>query len=188
VPVILALLLFILLAILASVVLIPITLVMRYRAGTARRPVRGWLATINAAGLGLSIAIFLTASALTNIWVPDALAYAGAGLVGGGLVGLLGLLLTRWDVRPGAVFYTPNRWLVLAITLAVTGRLAYGFWRGWNAWQSLAGDTTWAAAAGVAGSLAAGAVILGYYFTYWLGVRRRASRGRHGGPSAARAV
>ncbi len=69
--------------------------------------------------------------------------------------------------------------LVLAITLAVTGRLLYGFWRGWNAWQSLAGETSWAAAAGIAGSLAAGAVILGYYFAYWLGVRSRAPRGRN---------
>lgn len=175
-PVILAALLLILIVILASVVLIPITLVMRYRAGTARRRVRGWLATVNAAGLAVSTAFFLTAAALTNIWVPDAFAYACAGLVSGALIGLVGLALTRWEMRPGVVFYTPNRWLVLAITLAVTGRLAYGFWRGWSAWQSLAGDTSWAAAAGVAGSLAAGAVILGYYFVYWLGVRRRASR------------
>lgn len=176
-PVILAALLLILLFILAAVVLIPITLVMRYRAGTARRPARRWLATINAAGIGLSIAIFLTAAALTNIWVPEAFVYACVGLVGGAVIGLLGLLLTRWEVRPGVVYYTPNRWLVLAITLAVTGRLLYGFWRGWNAWQSLAGETSWAAAAGVAGSLAAGAVILGYYFAYWLGVRSRAPRG-----------
>lgn len=178
-PVILAALLLILLAILASVVLIPITLVMRYRAGTARRRVRQWLATVNAAGLAVSTVFFLTAAAVTNIWVPQAFVYASAGLAGGALVGFAGLALTRWEVAPGAVFYTPNRWLVLAITLAVSGRLAYGFWRGWNAWQSLAGDTSWAAAAGVAGSLAAGAVILGYYFVYWLGVRARAPRGRH---------
>ena len=175
-PVILAALLLILIVILASVVLIPITLVMRYRAGTARRRVRRWLATVNAAGLAVSAGLFLTAAAFTNIWVPQALAFASAGLIGGALIGVVGLALTRWEVRPGAVFYTPNRWLVLAITLAVTGRLAYGFWRGWNAWLSLAGDTSWAAAAGVAGSLAAGAVILGYYFVYWLGVRRRAPR------------
>jgi hypothetical protein len=179
VPVILAALLLILLAILAAVVLIPITLVMRYRAGTARRRVRRWLATVNAAGLAVSTTLFLTAAAFTNIWVPQALVYASAGLAGGALVGLAGLALTRWEVAPGALFYTPNRWLVLAITLAVSGRLAYGFWRGWNAWQSLAGDTSWAAAAGVAGSLAAGAVILGYYIVYWLGVRARAPRGRH---------
>ena len=178
-PVIFAALLLVLLAILASVVLIPITLVMRYRAGTARRRVRAWLATINAVGLAVSTAFFLTAAALTNIWVPDAFAYASAGLVSGALIGFAGLALTRWEVTLGAVFYTPNRWLVLAITLAVTGRLAYGFWRGWNAWHTLAGDASWVAAAGVAGSLAAGAVILGYYFVYWLGVRRRAPRGRN---------
>jgi hypothetical protein len=179
VPVILALLLLILLAILASVVMIPITLVMRYRAGTARRRVRPWLAAVNAAGLALSTGFYLIAAALTNIWVPGAFAYACAGLVAGALIGLVGLALTRWEALPGAVFYTPNRWLVLALTVAVTGRIAYGFWRSWNAWQSLAGDVSWAATAGVAGSLAAGAVILGYYFVYWLGVRARAPRGRN---------
>lgn len=179
-PVILAALLLILLAILVSVALIPVTLVLRYRAGTARRPVRPWLATINAAGLFVSITIFLTAAALTNIWVPEAFAHACAGLIGGAAIGVLGLLLTRWEVVRGVTYYTPNRWLVLAITLAVLGRLLYGFWRGWTAWQSLAGEASWAAAAGVAGSLAAGAVILGYYFAYWLGVRTRAPRRRRG--------
>jgi len=29
---------------------------------------------------------------------------------------------------------------------------------------------------GVAGSLAAGAVVLGYYLSYWLGIRRRLRR------------
>jgi hypothetical protein len=32
---------------------------------------------------------------------------------------------------------------------------------------------SWFVAAGVAGSMAAGAVVIGYYLVYWLGVRRR---------------
>ena len=35
---------------------------------------------------------------------------------------------------------------------------------------------SWFVAAGVAGSMAAGAVVLGYYLTYWIGVRRRYRR------------
>jgi hypothetical protein len=70
--------------------------------------------------------------------------------------------------------YTPNRWLVLAITLIVSSRLLYGFWRGWHAWRFTPQDSSWLAEAGAAGSLGAGAIVLGYYMTYWLGVRRRA--------------
>jgi hypothetical protein len=75
------------------------------------------------------------------------------------------------------LYYTPNRWLVLAITLVVAGRVAFGFWRSWNAWQTTDDYASWAAASGAAGSLAAGAVVLGYYLVYWLGVRRRLRRG-----------
>ncbi len=35
---------------------------------------------------------------------------------------------------------------------------------------------SWFVAAGVAGAMAAGAVALGYYLAYWIGVRRRYRR------------
>ena len=40
-------------------------------------------------------------------------------------------------------------------------------------WRHAPVDTPWLAAFGVAGSLAAGAVVLGYYVSYWMGIRRR---------------
>jgi hypothetical protein len=67
---------------------------------------------------------------------------------------------------------------VLTITLVVTARLLYGFWRSWHAWHSTPGDASWLAASGAAGSLAAGALVLGYYLTYWAGVWRRIRRHR----------
>jgi hypothetical protein len=158
---------------LVVIALIPLSLVLRYRTGTSRRRARGWIVTTNFAGLMVSVAMFLTVAAVTNIWVPDAFAYATAGLLAGGVFGALGLGLTRWESAPGSLHYTPNRWLVLAITLVVTARLAYGFWRAWHAWSAGPGDASWLAAAGVAGSIAAGAVVLGYYLVYWWGVRRR---------------
>ena len=172
----LAVLAFTLIVILAAIVLTPLALVQRYRLGTARRRVRGWVATINAVGLALSVVLFLAGAALTSLWVPDALSHAAAGLAAGSLTGLVGLALTRWESSSGSLYYTPNRWLVLAITLVVAARVAFGFWRSWNAWQTTDDYATWAAASGAAGSLAAGAVVLGYYLVYWLGVRRRAGR------------
>jgi hypothetical protein len=175
-PVILAALLVIVGVLLASVILIPISLIQRYRMGTMRQRVRPWLVTINVMGISLSIVVFLASAALTNIWIPQAFVYAAAGVGLGLALGVVGLALTRWERLPDALFYTPNRWLVLAITVAVAGRIVYGFWRSWQQWEAIGGGTAWIAASGVAGSLGAGALILGYYWAYWVGVRRRAAR------------
>jgi hypothetical protein len=155
------------------VALTPLLLVQRYRLGTARQKARGWLISVNVVGLSFSAALFLVTAAITNIWVPRALPYALAGFGTGLALGLLGLALTRWEPTADALHFTPFRWLVLAITLVVSARILYGFWRGWQAWGTTPGETTWLEAAGFAGSLAAGAVVLGYYLAYWVGVRRR---------------
>jgi hypothetical protein len=156
-----------------AIVLTPVTLVQRYRVGTVRRPARGWVATLNLVAIVISIGIFLVSAALTTIWVPGAFTYSLAGLLVGCACGTLGLALTRWEASPSALHYTPNRWLVLIITLLVTARLLYGFWRSWHSWQSGMEGGSWFVSAGVPGSLAAGAVVLGYYAVYWAGVRRR---------------
>jgi hypothetical protein len=161
-----------LLIVLTVVALIPISIVQRYRMGTSRQRARGWLAVINIVGLALSCVIVLVSAAFSNIWVPHALAYTAAGLGGGMVLGILGLALTRWERRPGTLHYTPNRWLVLAITLVITARLTYGFLRVWHTWRVGVEDgSSFFAAAGVADSMAAGAVVLGYYLAYWIGVR-----------------
>jgi hypothetical protein len=174
---ILALILAVLVAALAAIALIPVTLVQRYRVGTARRLARGWVASLNLGALLVSAGLFLAGAAVTNVWVPKAFEYALLGFASGCLLGLLGLALTRWEAATSSLYYTPNRLLVLIVTLVVTARVMYGFWRGWQAWQSGMAES-WIAAAGVAGSLAAGAVVLGYYATFWAGVLRRFRRHR----------
>jgi hypothetical protein len=149
------------LVVILAVVLMPLTLVQRYRVGTARRPARGWVAAINLVGIGLSAALFLVGAAVTSWWVPGAFTYSVLGLAGGGILGLLGLALTRWEPSTRVLHYTPNRWLVLGITHVVTARLLYGFWRSWYAWQAGLEGGTWLAATGGAGSLAAVGVVLG---------------------------
>ena len=165
-----------LLLVLAMLLLIPVSLVQRYRVGTSRQRARGWLAGLNLAGLFLSTILFLVSAAITSLWVPEALLYTAGGLAGGFVLGGLGLGLTRWEPGPGTLHYTPNRWLVLAITLVVTLRIGYGFWRGWESWRAGISGGSWFVASGIAGSLAAGAVVLGYYLVYWIGVRRRLRR------------
>ena len=151
----------------------PFLLIIRFRLGVARRPARRWIATINILSLLASTALFLWIAALTNSWVANAFRYSLIGLISGVLLGLLGLTLTRWELTPRALYYTPNRWLVLLITVAVAARLLYGFWRIWHAWRTTGDDTSWLASAGVPGSMAVGALLLGYYLTYFAGVRWR---------------
>lgn len=164
------------LIVLALIALVPISIVQRFRMGTSRQRARGWLASINLAGLSLSAIVFLATAAVTSVWVPHALSYTAAGLAGGCALGIAGLWLTRWEPSPGSLYYTPNRALVLAITLLVTARLIYGFWRGVHTWRAGLEGASWFGAAGIAGSMAAGAVVLGYYLAYWIGVRRRFRR------------
>jgi hypothetical protein len=166
--------------VLALIALMPLSLVLRYRAGTARRRARLWVAAINLVAVGISSGLLLMVAGVTSYWIPMAFRYALIGFAGGCLLGLLGLWLSRWEQTPRALHYTPSRTLVLAITLLVTARLLYGFWRSWHAWYSTPGDASWLAASGAAGSLAAGALVLGYYLTYWVGVWRRISRHRRG--------
>jgi hypothetical protein len=101
--------------------------------------------------------LFLFVAAVTSFWVSDAFRYSLFGLMGGCLLGLLGLALSRWEETPQALHYTPNRWLILIITLAVTARLLYGVWRIWHGWHASGSDRSWLEGAGVAGSLALGA-------------------------------
>jgi hypothetical protein len=164
--------------VLAFIALVPLSLVLRYRAGTARRPARGWVAAINLVAVAVSAALLLLVAGVTSHWIPAAFRYTLAGLAGGCLLGVLGLWLSRWEATARSLHYRPSRALVLAITLVVTARIIYGFWRSWHAWRSTPGDGSWLAASGAAGSLAAGALVLGYYLTYWAGVWRRVRRHR----------
>jgi magnesium-transporting ATPase (P-type) len=151
----------------------PLLLLLRYRAGTARRLARPWVLTVNLLSMLLSAGLFIWIAALTNFWVPRAFGYSLIGMVSGCLLGLLGLAATRWEKTGTSVYYTPNRWLVLLVTVAVATRMIYGVWRIWHAWRTTGADTSWLAAAAIPGSMAVGALVVGYYLTYFAGVRWR---------------
>ena len=163
---------------LAFILATPLMIVQRFRMGTARRPGRGWVATLNVLAVLFSVGVFVVAAAITTFWIPRAFEYSLLGLAAGGLLGLAGLALTRWERTPAALHYTPNRWLVLLITIAVAARLLYGFARAWNAWNADAAGTSWIAAAGIAQSMGVGAAVLGYYAVYAIGVWWRVRRHR----------
>ena len=164
---------------LAVIALIPLSVVQRYRMGAARRLARGWIATLNLAALTFSVVLVLISAAFTNVWVPDALKFTAMGLAGGLLLGIVGTALTRWEATPQALHYTPPRVLVLLVTSLVAARILFGFWRAWRTWNAGASEA-WFLGGEVAGTMAAGAVVLGYYVAFWFGVRYRFKRHQRG--------
>lgn len=158
------------------IALMPVILIQRYRAGKARREARPWVATLNLAVMGLSAVFFLITAAFTTIWIPDALAGAAIGMAIGMLLGLLGLAITRWEPTARSLHYTPNRWLVLIVTLVVSARVLYGLSRSLAAMQAGIEGTSLVTAFGVPESLAAGATVIGYYLAYNAGLRWRIRR------------
>jgi hypothetical protein len=160
-------------AVCALVLATPLLLLLRYRAGTARRVARGWVVTVNLLSMFLSAGLFIWIAAMTNFWVPRAFGYSVIGMLTGFLLGLLGLAATRWEKTAMGIYYTPNRWLVLFVTLAVATRMVYGLWRIWHAWRTTGHDTSWLAVAGIPGSMAVGALVIGYYLAYSVGLSWR---------------
>ena len=116
----------VLLAMFAAIALIPVSIVLRYRTGTIRRPSRRWVSTLNVVMLTVSALFFLTVAAMTNVWVPRAFVYAMAGLGTGAVLGVIGLVLTRWETTGRTMHFTPNRWLVLVLTMVIAARVMYG--------------------------------------------------------------
>ena len=173
-PIILfGLLVFVLFA-LAGVILL--SLALRYRAGTARRQARRWIASLNLWATSFSGVFFLWFTFLLSFWVGSALRFALIGMSCGAILGLLGLAVTRWEGRPEGLFYTPSRWLALIVTLAIAARVVYGWWRATHFASSASapGDQHWLiTASGTQLSLAVAAGLIGYYLIYSIGVRLR---------------
>ena len=160
----------------AVIALMPLLLIQRYRAGKARRQARPWAVTLNLAVMAFSAVFFLISAAFTTLWIPKSFAGAALGMAAGLLLGIFGLLVTRWEADARALHYTPNSWLVLIVTLIVSVRVGYGLFRTIAAAQAGVSGGALATAFGVPESLAAGAMVIGYYLAFNAGLRWRIRR------------
>lgn len=146
-PLLLLLPLLVLALLVLWVVLLPFVLWARYRNGKARRRAVGWVIRVNA-------------------W-----------LLLGVLLGIASLWLTRFKPDTRGFHYTPNRCVVLTLTVLVAVRIVAGLVIGWH---NLGAEHTAVAVLLDAGSLLAIAgVFLGYALAYTWGLRgqRRSHRG-----------
>ena len=74
----------------------------------------------------------------------------------------------------GGLFYTPNRWLAVVVTLVIAARFVYGWWRATHPGSRAPGEQHWLiTASGTQLSLAVAAGLIGYYLVYSIGVRLR---------------
>ena len=160
--------------VLLVIVLIPISIVQRFRVAAAERPARRWVATLNLVVVVVSTLLFLAGAFITSRWVTEVMRYTLVGLAIGGGLGIAGVALTRWTYLDGRLRYAPNRLLVLGLTTVVAARVLYGFWRMWETWRAGIDSV----APGMAASMSAGSVVLGYYLVFWTGVRWRIGRAR----------
>ena len=118
-----------------------------------------------------------TVQAITpGVWLGPVLRFAFTGLAVGALLGLLGLAVTRWEIEDETVFYTPSRWLALFITLAIALRFVYGWWHATHSGASPDQQHWFLSAPATQLSLAVGAGLIGYYWSYAVGVRLRLRR------------
>jgi len=174
VPIILvALLLFVLFALIGVILL---SLALRYRAGTARRQARRWVASMNVWMTSFSAVFFLSFTLLLSFWVGSAFRFGLIGMAIGGILGLLGLALTRWESRAQGLFYTPSRWLAFIIVFAIAARVAYGWWPATHPGSGTGNQHWLITASGTQLSLAVAAGLIAYYLVYSIGVLLRVRR------------
>ena len=138
----------------------------RYRRTVGRQPLVPRRLMFQVGFLGLATVLFLVPS-LSH---PLAAGAAVGGLIAGGLVGLGGLALTRFERAPDRDYYTPNTFLGLAVFAIFLARIAYNFTRVQSQLQTLpvSGQPPGALGGLTSSPLTAAALlmILGYYLVY----------------------
>jgi hypothetical protein len=98
----------------------------------------------------------------------ERLEWMAAGFTAGGLLAAYGLRLTRFEPTPQGLFYTPNAYLGIALSLLFFGRLVYRVTEVYAI--STAASPTPPAFASSPLTLATFGLIAGYYVTYAVGL------------------
>ncbi len=174
-PLLLALPLALLVFMALMLLLLPLSLWQRFRSGSARRPARAWLVTLNLWLTLASTVLFVVFALVASLWWPGAWWQSGLGLLAGMALGMLGYALTRFETTPVALYYKPNTWLVLALTALVLARLVAGLAQGW---QVSVNGQPWPLEGWLshASLLAVAALLLGYAGMYAALLQRRLQR------------
>jgi len=157
----------------AMAALILFALYRRFRSVFGRQPLKP-------ARLKSRIAILAVVSVLLGLRALHSPAMMGAGVAGlaaGAAFAWWGLRLTRFDVMPGGIFYTPNAYLGAALAAVLIGRIVYRFVFLYPSLQTAHAETGSAFAGYTSSPLtfALFALVIGYYIVYCAGLISRAN-------------
>ncbi|MET0229378.1 MAG: DUF1453 domain-containing protein [Rhodanobacteraceae bacterium] len=157
----------------AMAALILFALYRRFRGVFGRQPLRP-------AKLKSRIAVLAVVALLFGFRALHSPAMVGAGVAGlalGAAFAWWGLKLTRFDMMPGGVFYTPNAYLGAALAAVLVGRVVYRFVALYPALQTAKAETGSAFAGYTSSPLtfALFALVIGYYIVYCAGLITRAN-------------
>jgi hypothetical protein len=170
----------------AMAVLILFALYRRFRGVFGRQPLRP-------AKLRSRIAILAVASVLFGLRALHSPAMMGAGVAGlaaGAAFAWWGLRLTRFDVMPGGIFYTPNAYLGGALAAVLVGRIVYRFVFLYPALETAKAETGNAFAGYTSSPLTFSlfALVIGYYIVYCAGLISRGNALRAQAPQPSDAA
>ena len=163
------------LGILIPGVLLPLAARQSYRVGAARHPEGAWASTWLVASFLVAAGALLGTVAELGRLAAKAEPAVTAALVIGVLVGLLAYTLSTWQSHRGIVYFHPNQRVTYAIVALASLRIGYGCWLIWSV-PTVAVERQWLAAVGMAGTLAAAALLAGYGLGFWGAVRVRIVR------------
>jgi hypothetical protein len=153
----------------------------RFRTSFGRQPVQTKRMILRVVILSAIATAFLLV-ALNQITVIGA---GVAGLALGGMLGAVGLRLTRFELGPEGNFYTPNAYIGGTLSAILVARLVYRFLVVMPAMQTATQHVAASGGNPYAGfqqsplTLAILMLTIGYYLTYYAGIllKVRASRG-----------
>jgi hypothetical protein len=157
----------------AMAALILFALYRRFRSVFGRQPLRPTKLKSRIAVLAVVAALF----GLRALHSPAMMGAGLAGLMAGAAFAWWGLKLTRFDVMPGGIFYTPNAYLGAALAAVLLGRIVYRFVLLYPALQTAKAETGSAFAGYTSSPLtfALFALVVGYYIVYCAGLLSRAN-------------
>jgi hypothetical protein len=169
----------------AMAALILLALYRRFRSAFGRQP-------LQPTRMKLRIAILSVVALLLAVRVLHSPELAAAGLVGlaaGAALAWFGLRLTKFDVTPGGIFYTPNGYIGAVLAAVLVGRLAYRFLVLYPGMQAAAqsGDP-FATFQRSPLTVALIGIVIGYYVAYCAGLLARGAALRAQTPQAVDAA
>jgi hypothetical protein len=146
----------------------------RMRRNFGRQPIRpGRMWTRVGLLCGVSMLV-----ALAGIRDPRLAEGLALGLLGGAVLGIVALRLTRFEIDGVNDCYFPNVWIGLALTTLLVGRLLYRFMVAWPGMPNVAAGGAYASLQHSPLTLGIVGLLFGYYIAYYAGLLLHHRRAR----------